>query len=186
MQSSEWQGEPQAHADSEDGAALRSAKRRKRTTYPERCGTGPQRLLVLGAEVGGRWNSAARSFQRTLMRPRSLRAPAAVRRSIASGWARRWWGLLAVAVQQEAVGTTAWPSLAYNRDWGRQGPADGASPRPGPLRASPPTPAAGRVASSLVPTRLAHAGAKEPWFFFFVVPMLGLQRAPQFGDAELL
>ncbi|CAE7207612.1 unnamed protein product [Symbiodinium natans] len=59
----------------------------------------PQRLLVLGNEVGGRWNDQARDFLRTLTRLRGYRAPAAVRRSAASGWARRWWGLLSVAVQ---------------------------------------------------------------------------------------
>ena len=68
---------------------------------------------------------------------------AALRQSAASGWGRRWGGLLAVAVQQ-VVGTTAlgqaWPTTAI-------GPAVGASPRPGRLRASPPTPAASPIAS---------------------------------------
>ena len=139
------QGEPQAHADSEDGAALRLAERRKRTTYPELCGPGPQRLLVLGAEAGRRWNSEARSFLRTLVRLRSLRAPAAVRRSASSGWARRWWGFRAVAVQQ-AVGTTAlgqaWPTTAIGA--ARDPPlqrvlnlADCAGPALSPLRPAP-------------------------------------------------
>ena len=68
------------NCDPEDGATLRLAERRKRSTYPELCGPGPQRLLVLGAEVGGRWNSEARSFLRTRVRLRSLRAPAAAER----------------------------------------------------------------------------------------------------------
>ena len=112
------QGEPQAHADSEDGAALRLAERRKRTTYPDLCGPGTQRLLVLGAEVGGRWNSEARSFLRTLVRLRSLRAPAAVRRSAASRWARRWWA--------------SWP-WPCNKLWARPRLAKpGPQPRSGP------------------------------------------------------
>ena len=38
-----------------DGAALRAAERRKPATYPE-LAEGPQRLVLLGAEIGGRWN----------------------------------------------------------------------------------------------------------------------------------
>ena len=38
-----------------DGAVLKVAERRKRSTYPE-LARGPQRLLVLGSEIGGRWN----------------------------------------------------------------------------------------------------------------------------------
>ena len=34
-----------------DGAALRVAERSKRATYPELAAAGPQRLIVLGAEV---------------------------------------------------------------------------------------------------------------------------------------
>ena len=40
-----------------DGAMLKVAERRKRSTYPE-LARGPQRLLVLGSEIGGRWNEA--------------------------------------------------------------------------------------------------------------------------------
>ena len=35
---------------------LRIAERRKRAAYPERSSGGPQRLLVLGSEIAGRWN----------------------------------------------------------------------------------------------------------------------------------
>ena len=55
--------------------------------------------MVLRNEVGGRWNDPAGTFLRTQTRLRGYRAPAAVHRSAASGWARRWWGLLSVAVQ---------------------------------------------------------------------------------------
>ena len=78
-------GEPHPHAASCDGASLRRRERRKRDAYPELCEPGPQRLVVLGNEVGGRWNDQARTFLRTLTRLRGYRAPAAVRRSAASG-----------------------------------------------------------------------------------------------------
>ena len=103
----------QPRASEEDGAALRVAERRKRATYPELLAQGPQRLLVLGSEIGGRWNDEALGLVRDLARCRSLRGPPAVRRPAAQGWQRRWWAQLSVAVQQ-AVGSTAlgraWPA----------------------------------------------------------------------------
>ena len=106
------EGEPHPRAATSDGASLRHAERRKQAAYPELCGPGPQRLLVLGNEVGGRWNDQARDFLRTLTRLRGCRAPAAVRRSAASGWARRWWGLLSVAVQVAVAETALGPAAA--------------------------------------------------------------------------
>ena len=79
-----------------DGAALRVAKRRKFTTCPKLSRGGPQQLLVLGSEVGGRWNEQARTFLRNLVRkltgPRPHSAQALV--------------MLSAAVQQ-AVASTA-------------------------------------------------------------------------------
>ena len=46
-------GHPQPCAVEVDGAMLKVAERRKRSTYPE-LARGPQRLLVLGSEIGGR------------------------------------------------------------------------------------------------------------------------------------
>ena len=106
------EGEPHPRAAAYDGASLRHAERRKQAAYPELCGPGPQRLLVLGNEVGGRWNDQARDFLRTLTRLRGCRAPAAVRRSAVSGWARRWWGLLSVAVQVAVAETALGPAAA--------------------------------------------------------------------------
>ena len=108
-------GQPQPCAADVDAAALRTAERRKAATYPELQGAGPQKLVVLGSEVGGRFNSDAHRLVRDLVRLvrlRSYRAPPALRAAAASGWRRRWWGMLSVAVQQ-AVASTAlgqpWP-----------------------------------------------------------------------------
>ena len=72
-----------------------------------------QQLVVLGSEVGGRWNTEAQRFLRDLLRVRAQRAPPALRPAARAGWTRRWWGMLSVAVQQ-AVATTvlgrAWPA----------------------------------------------------------------------------
>ena len=68
-------GPPQPGAAETDGSALRTAERRKHATYPELRRAGPQRLLVLGSEVGGRWNGEAARFVRDLVRVRAHRAP---------------------------------------------------------------------------------------------------------------
>ena len=45
---------PQPCTGTIDGAALRVAERRKHAAYPELACAGPQKLVVLGSEVGGR------------------------------------------------------------------------------------------------------------------------------------
>ena len=67
-------GHPQPCAAVVDGAALKVAERRKRATYPELEGGGPQKLVVLGSEVGGRWNEQARRFVQDLVRLKGHRA----------------------------------------------------------------------------------------------------------------
>ena len=70
-------GHPQPGAAETDGA-----ERRKRSTYPELCSGGPQELVVLGSEVGGRWNGEAGRFVQHLLRVRSQRAPPRDRRGL--------------------------------------------------------------------------------------------------------
>ena len=89
-----------------DGAALRVAERRKHGTYPELARGGPQKLLVLAPR------SAAQGFVRDLVRLRALRAPPAVRAAASSGWARRWWGALSVAVSSP-LRARPWAVLRY-------------------------------------------------------------------------
>ena len=48
---------PQPCAAAVDGAVLRVAECRKHAAYPELTRGGPQTLVVLGSEVGGRWNA---------------------------------------------------------------------------------------------------------------------------------
>ena len=69
-------GHPQPCIVTIDGAALRVAERRKHAAYPELARAGPQKLVViLGSELGGRWNEGARSFVRQVVRVRAqLRA----------------------------------------------------------------------------------------------------------------
>ena len=106
-------GLPQPCAAAHDGAALRVAERRKRAAYLELLAGGPQQLVVLGTEVGGRWNAGARQLLRDLVRVRAQRAPPAVRTAASSAWARRWWASLSVSVQQAVTSTalgSPWPA----------------------------------------------------------------------------
>ena len=106
-------GQPQPGAAETDGAVLRVAERRKLAAYPELGRGGPQRLVVLGSEVGGRWNGDAQRFVRDLLRVRAQCAPPALRTAASAGWSRRWWGMLGVAVQHAVTSTAlgcAWPA----------------------------------------------------------------------------
>ena len=94
-----------------DGGAVAAAAIRKRRRYPELVAGGPQRLLVLGAELGGRWHPDSIALVRMLTALRRLRAPPSLRATAAAGWAHRWWCLLSTAAQRAAATT------ALEEDW---------------------------------------------------------------------
>ena len=119
-------GQPQPCAAESDGAALRVAERRKHATYPELSAGGPQRFVVLGVEVGGRWNDGAQRLLRDLVRLRAQCAPPALRRAAMSAWARVEWyvgsgcaasscrhsaGPTWTAAGNERCGKLVWPGL---------------------------------------------------------------------------
>ena len=108
-------GRPVPGADAREGVALVAARRRKVARYPELTRGGPQRLVVLAAEVGGRWSDECQQFLRTLLRLRVQRAPPPLRAAAAQGWARRWWSVLSVALQRavasSALGVWTMPPL---------------------------------------------------------------------------
>ena len=136
-------GAPHPRTAREDGAAIVTARRRKRERYPELLRPGPQRLVVLACEVGGRWAAECGELIRDLLRVRAPRAPPALRHASRAGWERRWWGMLSCA-QQTAVASTllgnAWRSPA--QPFGDEGPqlsavlqlADSEEPSRLPLR----------------------------------------------------
>ena len=108
-------GQPQGRSADTDGAALATATRRKEATYPELLRNGPQRLVVLSSEVGGRWGTGALALVRDFVRLRRLRAPPALRHAAATAWARRWWTQLSVAVQRAtalSAAGRAWPAAS--------------------------------------------------------------------------
>ena len=69
-------GTSRPQADSIDGVALAAARRNKARTYPEISGgDGRARLVVLAAEVGGRWSEEARKFLGALATAKARSAP---------------------------------------------------------------------------------------------------------------
>ena len=72
-------------------------------------------LVVVAAEVGGRWSDECQQFLRTLLRLRFQRAPPPLRASATQGWVRRWWSVLSVALQRavasSALGVWTMPPL---------------------------------------------------------------------------
>ena len=74
-------GMPQPGSRDRDGAAIEVARRRKLARYPELARPGPQRLVVLASEVGGRWGSEAHD-------PRSRAVPASSPRAARSCYSR--------------------------------------------------------------------------------------------------
>jgi len=97
-------GLPIPRAHEVDGAALTRARRRKERTYPE-VGHNGTRLVVLACEVGGRWSVESLDFVRRLARHRAAQAPPVLRQAVAQAFARRWWTLLGVAVQDALAAT---------------------------------------------------------------------------------
>ena len=116
-----WDGTPHPRCANVDGAALDTARRRKETTYPELHGrNGRTRLVVLGAEVGGRWSDESAQFVRQLAKAKARGEPPILRSRAQQAWTLSWSSILACSAAK---------SLALSL-LGRRGGfgADGATP----------------------------------------------------------
>ena len=89
-------GSARPRAADHDGAALEDARRRKERTYPELTGDGGRaRLVVLAAEVGGRWSIETAHFLASLAKAKAEAAPDVLRGRVQQAYVRRWSALLA-------------------------------------------------------------------------------------------
>ena len=89
-------GAPHIQCADVDGAALQQARRRKERTYPELSGAhGRAKLVVLAAEVGGRWSLEAQTFLRLLVRAKTRSLPEVLRVRARQAWLFRWSSMLA-------------------------------------------------------------------------------------------
>ena len=88
-------GQPQRGAADRDGAALKRARRRKETTYPEL--VQPGRAWWFCVEVGGRWSQEARTFVQLLAEACARSEPLLTRRRMEQVWRLRWFSILSRA-----------------------------------------------------------------------------------------
>ena len=89
-------GDGSARGRTADHSGLQEARRRKGRTYPELAGeAGRARLVVLAAEVGGRWSEETAQFLRGLAKARVDSVPPLLQGRVKAAWLRRWSSLLA-------------------------------------------------------------------------------------------
>ena len=80
----------------EDGAALKESRRRMERTYPERAGDGGRaRLVVLGAEVDGKWSAETAQLLSALAKARAREVPLVLQARAETAWRKRWSNILA-------------------------------------------------------------------------------------------
>ena len=78
-----------------------STRRRKAATYPELTGDmGRARLVVLAAEVGGRFSTETEVFLKALAKGKSQSAPELLRGRVRAAYTRRWEAILACSAAQ--------------------------------------------------------------------------------------
>ena len=84
-----------------DGAILQAARWRKERHYPELSGQqGRTRLVVVAAEVGGRWSPESVRFLVHFAKAKVRHEPKVMRVSAQCAWMRRWRCMLACAAAQ--------------------------------------------------------------------------------------
>ena len=89
-------GAARRRAANHDGAALDAARKRKEDTYPELTGeNGRTRLVVLAAEVGGRWSGETAQFLCALAKARAQSVPLNLQGRMEAAWLLRWSAILA-------------------------------------------------------------------------------------------
>ena len=92
-------GSPHPGATTTDGATFRQAQRDKHRKYADVAADSRTELVVLAAEVGGRWNQESLDLVRQLAAYKAGESPPLLRRSVELAWTDRWWSLLSIAVQ---------------------------------------------------------------------------------------
>ena len=92
-------GQPHPKAARTGGAVLKRAERDKQTKYGDVEESPLAELLVLGCEVGGRWNETAVNLVRSLAKNKVQNVHPLLRKSAELAFCDRWWSMLGVATQ---------------------------------------------------------------------------------------
>ena len=80
------------------------------------------RLVVLGAEIGGRWAPEAIDILRSLADAKCRSSPLLLRRSAKLAWYQRWIRMLSVAAQSALAETLKSPSSLHITELDRDSP----------------------------------------------------------------
>ena len=84
-----------------DGSTFPPARRDKAHAYPELAVDGARhKILVLASEVGGRFSEECTDLVRQLLNLKCARASEGDQTLLRLAYARRWWGILSMAVQR--------------------------------------------------------------------------------------
>ena len=101
-----------------NGAALEEARRRKERTYPELSGDGSRaRLVVLAAEVGGKWSIETTNFLVSLAKAKALASPFVLQGRVQQAYIKRWSALLACSAVR-AFAASLWNRCPVPRSRG--------------------------------------------------------------------
>ena len=87
--------------------AVRRERARHEATYADLRRSGRAKLVILGCEVGGRWDPEVIALLRGLALSRCRDAPLLLQRSALLAWQRRWMNLVSVAAQTALAETSA-------------------------------------------------------------------------------
>ena len=106
-------GRPWPRATEEDGVAVRRERARHEATYADLRRSGRAKLVILGCEVGGRWDPEVIALLRGLAMSRCRDAPLLLQRSALLAWQRRWMNLVSVAAQTALAETLVTPGSSH-------------------------------------------------------------------------
>ena len=98
-------GRPWPRAADVDGIAIVRGEKAKAATYPELVHSDTVKLVTVASEVGGRLSATCSSVIRRLAAARARESPTPLRPAAGAAWARRWTGLLSVAIQDSVAAT---------------------------------------------------------------------------------
>ena len=89
-------GSARRNTATSNGVSLQAARRAKETTYPELSGEGRRaRLVVLAAEVGGRWSQETADFLNAMAKAKAEEHPRILQGRVRDACVRQWSALLA-------------------------------------------------------------------------------------------